>query len=278
MQYADLHIHTTASDGILTPKEVLKWAYKKGLKAISITDHDTVSGMIEALNINRFIDLEVIPGIELNSKYNDEEVHVLGYYINYNNKDFLEKLKEIQQFRHDRANKMIKKLNYLNIRINLDEVRSISKGESVGRPHIAYALINKGYTKDIKSAFKEYLGAGCPAYVDRYKLSTKLAIMMINDAGGVPVIAHPGLLKDKSKLNDILDQGFLGIEVYHSKHDNETVRILKDFAVKKGLLITGGSDCHGKLYNGEPILGTVAIDYNEFSLLKQFAEKNRKIK
>jgi len=273
MQYADLHIHTTASDGVLAPKEVLKWAFKKGLKAISITDHDTVSGMTEALSINKLTDLEIIPGIELNSEHNDEEVHVLGYYFNYNNKGFLEKLREIQQFRHDRAIKMIRKLNHLNIDINIDEVKYISNGESVGRPHIAQALINKGYAKDIKSAFKDYIGIGCPAYVGRYKLSTKQAIMMINDADGVPVLAHPGLLKDESKLNDILDQGFSGIEVYHSKHDNKTVKRLKDFAREKGLLITGGSDCHGKPHNNEPILGTVTINYNEFSLLKQFAGK-----
>ena len=278
MRYADLHIHTTASDGVLTPEEVLKWAYKKGLKAISITDHDTISGMTKALSINRFIDLEIVPGIELNSEYLDEEIHVLGYYINYDNKSLLAKLKEIQQFRHDRAIKMIKNLKDLNMDISIDEVKKISKGESIGRPHIAQALINKGYSKDIKSAFRDYIGAGCPAYADRYKLSTKQAIIMINDAGGIPVLAHPGLLKNKSKLNDILNQGFSGIEVYHSKHDNETVKSLKEIAGKKELIITGGSDCHGKLYNNEPILGTVTINYNEFFLLKQFAQKKEKMK
>lgn len=278
MRYADLHIHTTASDGVLTPEEVLKWAYNKGLKAISITDHDTISGMTKALSINRFIDLEIVPGIELNSEYLDEEIHVLGYYINYDNKSLLAKLKEIQQFRHDRAIKMIKNLKDLNMDISIDEVKKISKGESIGRPHIAQALINKGYSKDIKSAFRDYIGAGCPAYADRYKLSTKQAIIMINDAGGIPVLAHPGLLKNKSKLNDILNQGFSGIEVYHSKHDNETVKSLKEIAKKRELIITGGSDCHGKLYNNEPILGTVTINYNEFFLLKQFAQKKEKMK
>lgn len=273
MEYVDLHIHTTASDGTLSPEQVLWWARKKKLKAISITDHDTINGVAEAISINKQNkDLEIVPGIELNSYFDKEEVHVLGYYIDYTNVAFLNKLKEIQESRYNRAIKIIKKLNDMNINISFEQVLSISKGVSIGRPHIARVLSENGYSKDIKDAFNKYLGKDCPAYVERYKLTTKQAIQMISNVKGIPVLAHPGLLNNKTIIKELLDQGFQGIEVYHTKHDNNTIKELLKIATK--LLITGGSDCHGKTADGIPELGNVTIDYNTFMKLKKAAIDN----
>ncbi len=263
MQKVDLHIHTTASDGLLTPDEVVHWANKKNLRAFSITDHDTVSGVKEVLKKYKSSYSEIIPGIELNSDYYGEEIHVLGYYIDCNNKFFTDKLKEIQHFRYNRAVRMIKKLNDLGVNIDIKQIEKESVGKSIGRPHIAHILIDNGYAKNLKSAFDKYIGKNRPAYVERYKLTTKQAINMVIEAKGVPVLAHPGLIENKNLINDILNLGFKGIEVYHTKHDKETEEWLLEIASAQGLAITGGSDCHGVLINKEPILGSVFIDYQK---------------
>ena len=272
--YADLHIHTNASDGLLSPEEVIWWANKKKLKAISITDHDTINGVAKAITQSMNKDApEIVPGIELNSDFSGEEVHVLGYYIDYSDVDFINRLKEIQQSRYTRAIKIIEKLNGLNINISLEQVLNKSKGESIGRPHIARVLVEKGYANDIKDAFNKYIGMDSPAYVERYKLTTKQAINIISSVGGIPVMAHPGLLKKKDILNKLLEQGFKGIEVYHTKHDKKITKQLLEIAINKNLLITGGSDCHGKLINGAPELGAATIDSENFLKLKNAAKK-----
>lgn len=275
MKYADLHIHTNASDGLLSPEEVIWWANKIKLKAISITDHDTINGVAKAINSNINKDTpEIVPGIELNSDFYGEEVHVLGYYIDYTDVGFLNKLKEIQQSRYTRAINIIKKLKGLNINISTEQVFNASKGESIGRPHIARILVEKGYANDVKDAFNKYIGIDSPAYVERYKLTTKQAVSIINNVGGIPVLAHPGLLKKKTVINELLEQGFKGIEVYHSKHDKKITNQLLEIAINKNLIITGGSDCHGKPINGVPELGTVTIDYESFLKLKNAVKVN----
>lgn len=271
MDFADLHIHTNASDGLLSPEEVLWWSGRKMLRAISITDHDTISGVIDAMNINIYDDIEIIPGIELNSEYNEEDIHVLGYYINCKDKKFLNRLEEIQKARFTRAKKMIKKLNEMNVEINIEEVLEVSKSNNIGRPHIARILVEKGYVKDMKNAFDLYIGKNRPAYADRYKLKTKDAIEMICEVGGVPVLAHPGLIKNKPDIFNILKEGFKGIEVYHTKHSKKDIKWLLKIAKNNNMLITGGSDCHGALFNNEPILGTIGIDYEGVRLLQKAA-------
>lgn len=276
MEYADLHIHTNASDGILTPEEVVEWAYKKKLRAISITDHDTVSGIERAIKANEIKNsLEIIPGIELNTDYNGEEIHILGYYIEYKNAWFLNILKNMQQSRYERALKMIHILNSLNIMISMDQVQKFSKGSSIGRPHIARAMIESGYIDNIKNGFDKYLGKGRPAYVERYKLDSKQAIEIINKIGGIAVLAHPGLIKNKKIISSIINLGIQGIEVYHTKHDQDTIRYLKYISNERKLLITGGTDCHGITINNQPILGNVTIDYNNFIKLKNAASGSK---
>lgn len=272
MDYADLHIHTSASDGLLSPQEVVQWAQKKRLRAIGITDHDTISGINPAIESNERPDkLEIIPGIELNTEYYGKEIHMLGYYIDYKDQWFLKILKRMQESRYNRAVTMIEKLNALGIDIELKQVEEISKGSSIGRPHIARAMVEKGYIDSMVDAFDKYIGVGCPAYVERFKLTTREAIEIIEKAGGISVLAHPGLINDKKSISSILSLGVKGIEVLHPKHDQDMVRYLLALAKERKLFITGGTDCHGIMQNGQPIMGNISIDYNKVIELKKYA-------
>lgn len=271
MEYADLHIHTNASDGLLSPEEIVKWAIIKKLRAIAITDHDTITGIEPAINSNDRPDkLEIIPGVELNTEFDGKEVHILGYFIDYKNSWFLDILDKIQNSRYHRAKKMVEKLQHLGIKISFERVEEISKGNSIGRPHIARAMVESGYVSDIPDAFDKYIGEGCPAYVERYKLTTREAIEVINKIKGIPVLAHPGLITDKNIINYILDLDIMGIEVFHPKHDSDMINYLFSLSKKRGLFITGGTDCHGYMQNGQPIMGNVSIDYNKVLELKKF--------
>lgn len=269
MQKADLHIHTTASDGLMSPDEVVRWAGIKRMKAIGITDHDTVNGIRPAEEASLKYGVEVVPGIELSTLYKEEEIHILGYYIDYKDTWFLETLEKIQNSRYERAANIVGKLNIMGINITLDQVKRIADNGAIGRPHIARAMIDKGYIGNIKEAFQKYIGKDCPAYVERYKLSSSEAIDIINKLGGISVLAHPGLIRNKTYIREIVNLGIEGIEVYHSKHDDETIRNALMIAESRKLLITGGSDCHGMKVNNEPILGNYSVDYKYVQMLKE---------
>ncbi|MHB1391845.1 MAG: PHP domain-containing protein [Clostridia bacterium] len=271
MLKADLHIHTTASDGLLSPEEVVRWAGIKRLTAIGITDHDTVNGIIPAVEASSKYGIEVVPGIELSTLYEEEEIHILGYYIDYKVEWFLETLKKIQNSRYERASMIVNKLNDMGVDITLVQVKTIADNGAIGRPHIARAMIDKGYINNIKEAFQGYIGKGCPAYVERYKLSCREAIEMIKRLGGVSVLAHPGLVRNKTHIGKIINLGIDGIEVYHTKHDDETIRNSLAIANARMLLISGGSDCHGIKLNNEPIIGNCSVDYKYVQQLKEAA-------
>ncbi|HYE09106.1 MAG TPA: PHP domain-containing protein [Patescibacteria group bacterium] len=275
MYKADLHVHTTASDGLLSPEEVVKWAAHKKLKAVAITDHDTVKGVQPAIDISEHYNIEVIPGIEFSSEHMDEEIHILGYYIDYEQNWLREKLDEMYQSRYTRAVKMIERLNEIGIDITLEQVKAIAESGTIGRPHIARAMQEKGYIDNMKDAFRTYIGKGGPAYVERYRISCREAIDIIKQLGGVPVLAHPGLINKKECIKEILDMGIEGIEVYHTKHDDEIIRYSLKLAAEYDLLMTGGSDCHGVFLNNEPIMGNVWVDYKYVELLKEKSEKTK---
>ena len=268
MGRADLHIHTTASDGLFTPQEVLKWANIRRLSAISITDHDTVEAIEETISAAGKYNIEVIPGVELSSDFNGEEIHILGYMIDYKSKHLLEELNKMKDSRFGRGEKMIQSLNNLGVGITFKQVEALAGNGLIGRPHIARAMISNGYVDNMKMAFEKYIGKGKPAYVERYKLSSENAIKLIKDVGGISVLAHPGLMENKGLIGKLVEMGIRGIEVYHSKHDDETVRNCLIIAKHRNLLITGGSDCHGNMYNNEPILGSVTVDYKFVEQLK----------
>ncbi|ABO50435.1 PHP C-terminal domain protein [Desulforamulus reducens MI-1] len=273
MQYADLHIHTTASDGSDTPSEVVHKALEIGLRAIAISDHDTMDGVLEAERAAEKFNLEVISGVEVNTFFEGKEIHILGYLIDPCNEKFVAKLKELQGDRMTRIKKMVDKLNKLNIKIELERVLELSSGGSVGRPHIARALVERGYVLTLQEAFTNYLGVGKPAFVSREKLSPKEAIRLITRAKGVPVLAHPGLSKINTYLLDLVNEGLKGLEVWHKNHTPLMVEYYAEIAKKYNLVPTGGSDYHGSAHDTCNILGGAVAPFDSVQLLKNAHQK-----
>lgn len=262
--YADLHLHTTASDGALAPSQVVKNAKDLGFRCIAITDHDSTEGIDEALHAGKQLGIEVIPGIELSTIDGKREIHILGYFIDQTNQRLQTVLAEMISTRQNRSKQMVEKLKLMGVDISLVRVKEISGGPFIGRPHIARAMLEKGYIKDIKEAFsKEYIGRGGKAYVERYEIRPQEAIALIQEASGVAVLAHPGYLSDGTSLNEediahYVSNGVKGLEVYYSRHTLQQVYCYKNIAHKYNLIITGGSDCHG----GEDlIMGCVRLPY-----------------
>lgn len=272
----DLHIHTTASDGILSPEEVIDKSINMGLRGISITDHDTVDGLETAekylaeINTN----LKFIPGIELNTDYKNSEVHILGYFIDYYDKLLLNKLIELKNSRYDRAEKMISKLRSMGFIIDIQLVEKIAGSDIIGRPHIAQALVDKGYVFSVKEAFDKYISKGRPAYVPRYKFLPEEAINLIKNAGGIAVLAHPGLIKNNDIVEEILEMGIEGIEVYYPEHHPIQVGNYLKICRERNLLITGGSDFHG-IGSGDSRsrLGCAGINEELFTRLFEYHKK-----
>jgi predicted metal-dependent phosphoesterase TrpH len=184
----DLHVHSTASDGLFTPAQLLAKAMEIGLQGIAITDHDTVGGVQEAYNFmaSHSISFQFIPGIEMNAEVDEIEVHILGYFIDYHNARLLNRLKEIREARWERAKKMVYRLKSMGLAISFAQVEKLAQGDLIGRPHVAQALIEKGYVFSIKEAFQKYIGKGRPAYIPRYKFMPQEAIQLIKEAGGIP--------------------------------------------------------------------------------------------
>jgi predicted metal-dependent phosphoesterase TrpH len=239
----DLHIHTTASDGRLSPAEIVNRAAAFGLKTIAITDHDTVAGVEEALDAASGLGISVIPGVEITTHWKGQNVDLLGYNLKCLDA-FEEKLADFRKYRLERTKKIIAKLCELGMPLSLTDVQKICKGEVITRPHIALALVVKGFAFSSKEAFVHYLGDGKPADVRKKEISLTDGIQMIRDAGGVAVLAHPALLRNPALVEEITVCGIDGIEVWHRKHNKKDVRDLIDLAEKHDLLMTGGSDFH----------------------------------
>lgn len=270
----DLHIHTTASDGSDTPGEVVEKAVRLGLRAIALADHDSLDGVLAAQQAAAGFGLEVLSGVEVNTYFEGQEIHVLGYLIDPRNDEFISKLAEFRCERLTRAQKMVEKLKQLGINIDFDRVKELSEGGSVGRPHIARAMLEMGYVTSMQEAFANYLGAGKSAFIPREKLSPTEAIQLIIRAGGVPVLAHPGLVKLNPYLPDLLKAGLKGLEVWHCKHTPLMVEHYYRLTQKLGLIATGGSDYHGAVHDTCNVLGAAVAPYRTVQLLKAAAGKN----
>ena len=274
MQYSDLHIHSTFSDGVLSLNEIIVSAKKKGIKCISITDHDTVDSQMILSKLAKDKDLIIVPGIELSTEYMESEIHILGYFMDINNINLKDSLKVLQESRRERALNILKKLEAINISISPEEI-DIDK-TSLGRPHIASVLVEKGYASNIRNAFQLYLIKGKPAYVDRYKIKYNEAINLIVNSGGIPVLAHPGEVCKNIKIETIIEEfknnGLKGIEVFHPSHSTIQCNDYYQIAKQYSLLVTGGSDCHGTLVNGQLLLGTYGINEN---LTKNFLNQKK---
>ena len=250
----DLHLHTTCSDGLDTPEELIKTSVHNGYRAIAITDHDTVEGVIRGIEIARSTSLEFIPGIELSAIDHDNDVHILGYYIDHTDLAFNKWITLFKQKRKERAEEIVKSLNRLGLDIGFESVLKIAHGASIGRPHIAAALLSENLITTYNEAFRRYIGFNGPAYVPKYPVTPYEAIELILKNGGIPVIAHPGVLRSDGLIIELIDYGLMGIEVVHPLHTPEVQSHYQKFAEKHGLLVTGGSDWHGEarkqnLYN-----------------------------
>lgn len=277
-KYVDLHIHTIYSDGSFTPKEVIYYANSIGLVAVGITDHDTTDGITEAIVSAQEYEIEVVAGLELSAEFKDfpeEEIHILGYFIDYNNENLKKQLRIFQEARQQRAEHIFEKLSFLGLNLDKQEVfESCAKSQSIGRLHFARVLLKKNIVSNIKEAFEKYLGYGKPAYVPKFKLPTQQAISMIIEAGGIPVLAHPyanGYI-DVNSIKKLINQGLKGIEIYHPKHHKNAIEELLMIAEKYDLLITGGSDCHGSLSGNNSMIGAIKLSYNALMKLKEYKE------
>ncbi len=246
----DLHTHSTASDGKLSPAELMRHAQAVGIEVIALTDHDTLSGLEEASGEAARIGVELIPGVEISAENDPGTLHMLGYFVDPSDAELAETLSWLRGGRDDRNHIILSKLAELGCPLEWDEVASFAGGESMGRPHIANAMVNRGYASSFNDAFDRYLGKGAAAYTDRDKMTPEIAIKCIRSAGGLPVLAHPQTLSlSDDELSDLLSRltsmGLAGVEVYYYSHSEEETALYTSLARKYGLIVTGGSDFHG---------------------------------
>ena len=247
MAEVDLHLHTTYSDGRLTPTQLVDLVAQRGLRVVAVTDHDSTEGLAEALEAGeKYPNLTIIPGIELSTDIPGTEIHVLGYFINYADPGFQETLSEFRAGRLDRGRRMVDNLEKLGINIDWERVLELSDGGAVGRPHIAQAMLEKGYIAHPQEAFEKYIGRNGPAYADRPKLTPEDAARMILGVDGLPVLAHPArYVKDpEGQLPALKEAGLAGMEVYYKDYTPEEVGNLLGLCQKYDLIPTGGSDYH----------------------------------
>ena len=281
MDIIDLHIHSTYSDGTLTPYEIVKLSEKKRIKAIALTDHDTIDGLYEFNNSNSDY-VEKVNGIEISVQMNDFNFHMVGLFLDLNNDEFIYKINYLKEARTERNRKIIKKLNELGFKISYEEIKEVAGGE-IGRPHISKVLLDKGYFNDKREIFDKLLKKGAPAYFDKFRYSPKVAIDLIkNKAKGISILAHPGLLPFKrSRKREIIKYlkglGLDGIEVFYSEHTVEETNFMKNLSDEFNLLASGGTDFHGANKKGIE-LGTgrdknLAIDYSVFEKLQNYHKK-----
>lgn len=248
MDTIDLHTHSTFSDGTFTPLQLVKYAEEKGLKAFALTDHDTTEGIKEAKSIET--NVEVISGVEISTRYDKKEIHIVGLYVNENDADLNKQLKYYREKRVTRNFEILEKLNSLGVNITIDDVKESCTGDVISRAHIAKALVSKGFVGSYTEAFDRYLGDNKCAYVPRETLNYEESMELITKAGGVPVLAHPLLYKmSDTNLENMMvklrQKGLKAVEVYYSTHSNSDTQHVMAMANRVGLIYSGGSDFHG---------------------------------
>ncbi len=271
-KFADLHIHTFYSDSTFSPKEVVKTASKVGLKAIAICDHDCVDGISPCMEVAKGYDIEIIPAVELTVEKEGIEIHILGYFIDWKASWFREKLEIIQKSRVKRIYKMLDLLRKKGIDIKPEQVFKLAGRGSVGRLHVAFAMLKMKKIRHLQEAFNKYIGYLESCYVSHIKFTPKEAIEMVLRGGGVPVLAHPEVMGKDEFIPGFTKSGLRGIEIYHTDHRSSSEKKYLSIAKENNLLITGGSDCHG-LGKGRVLIGNVKIPYSLVEKLKTEANK-----
>lgn len=251
MKLIDLHTHSTASDGSLTPTELVRAGMEAGLAALALTDHDSIDGLAEALAAGQGLEMEVVPGVEISvQRPGGGSMHMLGLWVDHKDPGLKQGLARLQEARAERNPKIAARLNELGIELSMAQVEALAAGGQVGRPHFAQALMEMGVVADRQEAFGRFLGTGKPAYVDKERFTPGQGITMLRAAGGVPVLAHPGIMELHPAVlaelvAELKDLGLEGLEAYYSEHQPATERQLINLAARLGLVVSGGSDFHG---------------------------------
>jgi predicted metal-dependent phosphoesterase TrpH len=267
MKFADLHLHTSFSDGTFTPEELVLQAQKNGLSCIALTDHDTVQGCARAAAACAPVLIEFIPGTELTAEHDDTEVHILGYFLDTQNQTLLAEIAKFQAVRKQRIHEMVARINEIGVPLKVEAVFALANCESPGRPHVARTLVKEGLTRNLDEAFERFLKKGRPAWVPKAKMSARESVDLIHQAGGLAVMAHPGLNRTDDIIPALVDAGLDGIECFHTKHSTTMAERYLGIADQFHLLVTGGSDCHG-FSKARPLIGTVRLPYEHVEKMK----------
>lgn len=272
----DLHIHTKFSDGNSTVDEVMALAKKRKLRAVSITDHDCTDAYPQAQEIGKQMGIEVVPGVELSSEIQGIDIHILGYFVDVTDTALKAKLRDMKEARFLRAQKIVSNLNNDGIDLRFDTVLRVAGVGAIGRPHIATAMLEEEIVSSFREAFDKYIGYGTPYYVEKLKVSPKEVFALVRNAGGVPVLAHPGVTCVDERIQEFIRDGLQGIEAAHSEHPAAAVRHYMKLCVKNNLVFTGGSDYHGGSTRKCEI-GYPKVPYSAVEGLKEKAEGNRNL-
>lgn len=265
----DLHIHTNHSDGYYSPIEIIQKVKEAGLDIISITDHDNLSAIYEASSVGKELGIEVIPGLELSSDIGDREVHILGYFIDPDNRELERYLKFFREERLKRAIRIVNKLKELGFSISIEDVLEQAKNSAIGRPHIAQAMLEKGLVTNYYEAFNKYIGNNGPAFEKKVHISPQSVVKIISDAGGLSFIAHPGNMPE-TLIKELIEEGIDGIEVIHPSHNSFLAHFYKGIVNEYFLLECGGSDFHGGKREDEENLGKY---YTSISVLEAMRKR-----
>jgi predicted metal-dependent phosphoesterase TrpH len=249
----DLHSHSLASDGTYTPSQVVEHALERGLAALSLTDHDTVAGLPEARERAAGTGLRIVPGVELSTSHGGIEVHVLAYFVDETAAELTTALDHYREVRRERARSILARLQRLGMPLTEDEVVERAKGGTVGRPHVAEAMVARGYVTSFDEAFRRFIGAHGPAWVPKPVPTPQEAVALVRRSGGVAAIAHPATIGQDALIPELAAQGLVGLECIHPKHDPASEQRYRDLARRLGLIVTGGSDCHGRRPGGSMI-------------------------
>lgn len=267
----DLHSHTTASDGALGPRELVRLAARHGVRVLAVTDHDSTEGLTEAIEEAARHGIEIVPGLEINCDVPGSEIHVLGYYVDWRAEWFQAFLREQRAERAARVHRIVERLTELGMPLTAAEVFAICKEGSPGRPHVAQAMVNRGYVKSVREAFDRWLHANGRANVPRRRLTPVEAVQVIRRAGGVPVLAHPGLAQRDEMIPELVQAGLAGIETYYPEHSAAQIETYRATCRRLGLVATGGSDYHGPHTGRAATLGSPAVPAEVGAELKQRA-------
>jgi predicted metal-dependent phosphoesterase TrpH len=268
MLKADLHMHTTFSDGVFSPYELIKKCKQKGLSIISITDHDSVAAFPDAIEYGKEFGVEVIPGVELSALVDEKDVHILGYFVDYTNPNLLEYLEFFRRERVKRAERIVAKLNNINVPLKFEAVMDRAGKGAVGRPHIASAMVEGGFIETYHQAFEKFIGNGGPAYEKKFQLTLTDAIKLISSSGGLSFLAHPGRYTTEELLQQTIKSGLDGIEVIHPSHQPVHTQYYRGVVNEYFLLESGGSDFHGGKKNDDEVLGNYYIDEVRVGMMK----------